>query len=86
MAGRGLAFATDSPFVERGAGEQVSDPGSFPMAGGHYRALQLQLLLLRGRRKGECMSRDTLLCQPLLAGLVAFVVSLHWVSGHLFFS
>lgn len=84
MAGRGLAFATDSPFVERGAGEQVSDPGSFPMAGGHYRALQL--LLLRGRRKGECMSRDTLLCQPLLAALVAFVVSLHWVSGHLFFS
>lgn len=56
------------------------------MAGGHYRALQLQLLLLRGRRKGECMSRDTLLCQPLLAGLVAFVISLHWVSGHLFFS
>lgn len=54
------------------------------MAGGHYRALQL--LLLRGRRKGECMSRDTLLCQPLLAGLVAFVISLHWVSGHLFFS
>lgn len=83
MAGRGLAFATDSPFVERGAGERVI-AGSFPMAGGHYRALQL--LLLRGRRKGECMSRDTLLCQPLLAGLVVFVVSLHWVSGHLFFS
>ena len=83
MAGRGLAFATDSPFVERGAGGRVI-AGSFPMAGGHYRALQL--LLLRGRRKGECMSRDTLLCQPLLAGLVAFVISLHWVSGHLFFS